>query len=121
MQGRFERRIVRNSSTETLGTLVGNTVTNRAVRVLGKDETTRWMEFGDLSGEPREVEEPKYCGKCSWNPGNPGSLSKFTRCVVGYCGFQQSFLDKKAVRGPPMLFTGHKGQRHRMFTRTEPT
>ena len=31
---------------------MGDIVTNRAVRVLGKDETTRWMEFGDLSGKP---------------------------------------------------------------------
>ena len=64
-----------------------NTVTNRAVRAPGKDETTRWL------GETRIVEEPKYCGKCSWNSGNPSSLFKLTRCVVGFCGFHQSFLD----------------------------
>ena len=42
-----------------------NTMTNRAVRLLGSDETTRWMEFGGLGGETPQVEGSKNCVKCS--------------------------------------------------------
>ena len=65
---------------------VVNTVTNKVVRLLGKDETVRWMNLAIYQGQP---------GKKSLNlvstTGSPIVLSDLTRCLSGYGGLCKPF------------------------------
>lgn len=67
--------------------LVVNTVSNKAVRLLGKDETTRWMNLAIYQGQPAK----KSLNTVVSTTNSHIVLFKLTRCLVGYGRFCQSF------------------------------
>ena len=77
---------------------VVNTVTNRVVRLLGKDETVRWMNLSLYQGSPAKKGITTVAMAASANP----------------------ILADKAVRDPTLFCTGLKRQRFYMFTRSQP-
>ncbi|KAJ7212087.1 hypothetical protein GGX14DRAFT_621669 [Mycena pura] len=81
-----------------LGIKVVNTVTNRVVRLLGKDETVRWMNLSLYQGAPAKKGITTMAMAASANP----------------------ILANKAIRDPTLFCTGYKRQRFYMFTRSEP-
>ncbi|KAI0789736.1 peptidyl-prolyl cis-trans isomerase [Abortiporus biennis] len=81
-----------------LGIKVVNTVTNRVVRLMGKDETVRWMNLTLYQGSPAKKGLTTAAAAASANP----------------------LLAEKAVRDPTLVATGYKRQRFYMFTRSEP-
>ncbi|KAH9065510.1 hypothetical protein EDB87DRAFT_1679972 [Lactarius vividus] len=81
-----------------LGIKVVNTVTNRVVRLLGKDETVRWVNLSLYQGAPAKKGVTTVAMAASANP----------------------ILADKAVRDPTLFCTGLKKQRFYMFTRSEP-
>ncbi|OSX59926.1 hypothetical protein POSPLADRAFT_1149201 [Postia placenta MAD-698-R-SB12] len=81
-----------------LGVKVVNTVTNRVVRLFGKDETARWMHLTLYQGAPAKKGLTTAAAAASANP----------------------LLAEKAVRDPTLVCTGYKRQRFYMFTRSEP-
>ncbi|KAI0695992.1 hypothetical protein BC835DRAFT_1272557 [Cytidiella melzeri] len=80
-----------------LGIKVVNTVTNRVVRLLGKDETVRWMRLTLYQGAPSKA-----------------------RTTVASAASANPLLAEKGVRDPTLICSGYKRQRFYMFTRTEP-
>lgn len=76
---------------------VVNTVTNRVVRLLGKDETVRWMNLSLYQGAPAKKGITTVAMAASANP----------------------ILADKAVHDPTLFCTGLKRQRFYMFTRSE--
>ncbi|CAL1712579.1 unnamed protein product [Somion occarium] len=81
-----------------LGIKVVNTVTNRVVRLLGKDETVRWMNLSLYQGAPAKKGRTTLAAAASANP----------------------LLAEKGVRDPTLFCTGYKRQRFYMFTRIVP-
>lgn len=81
-----------------LGIKVVNTVTNRVARLLGKDETVRWMNLSLYQGAPAKKGFTTVAMAASANP----------------------ILADKAARDPTLFCTGYKRQRFYMFTRGEP-
>ncbi|KAI8994143.1 hypothetical protein BD414DRAFT_274653 [Trametes punicea] len=81
-----------------LGIKVVNTVTNRVVRLLGKDETVRFMHLTLYQGAPAKKGRTTVAAAASANP----------------------LLAEKSVRDPTLVCTGYKRQRFYMFTRSEP-
>lgn len=75
-----------------------NTVTNRVVRLLGKDETVRWMNLSLYQGAPAKKGITTVAMAASANP----------------------ILADKATRDPTLFCTGLKRQRIYMFTRGRP-
>ncbi|PCH40031.1 peptidyl-prolyl cis-trans isomerase [Wolfiporia cocos MD-104 SS10] len=81
-----------------LGIKVVNTVTNRVVRLFGKDETVRWINLTLYQGAPAKKGLTTAAAAASANP----------------------LLAEKAVRDPTLVSTGYKRQRFYLFTRSEP-
>ncbi|KAI0050418.1 peptidyl-prolyl cis-trans isomerase [Auriscalpium vulgare] len=81
-----------------LGIKVVNTYTNRVVRLMGKDETVRWMNLSLYQGAPAKKGFTTLAMAASANP----------------------ILEEKGVRDPTLFCTGYKRQRFYMFTRAEP-
>ncbi|TFY78943.1 hypothetical protein EWM64_g5067 [Hericium alpestre] len=81
-----------------LGIKVVNTVTNRVSRLLGKDETVRWMNLSLYQGAPAKRGFTTLAMAASANP----------------------LLAVKGARDPTLFCTGYKRQRFYMFTRNEP-
>ncbi|KAI0771377.1 peptidyl-prolyl cis-trans isomerase [Irpex lacteus] len=81
-----------------LGIKVVNTVTNRVVRLLGKDETVRWMRLTLYQGAPAKKGITTAAAAASANP----------------------LLAERGARDPTLVCSGYKRQRFYMFTRTEP-
>ncbi|KAF8147325.1 hypothetical protein K438DRAFT_1626382 [Mycena galopus ATCC 62051] len=81
-----------------LGVKVVNTVTNRVVRLLGKDEPVRWMNLTLYQGAPSKKSITTMAMAASANP----------------------ILANKGVRDPTLFCTGYKKQRFYLFTRSEP-
>lgn len=77
---------------------VVNTVTNRVVRLLGKDETVRLMNLTLYQGAPAKQGRTTLAMAASANP----------------------ILANKAARDPTLFCTGYKRQRFYLFTRSEP-
>jgi peptidylprolyl isomerase domain and WD repeat-containing protein 1 len=73
-------------------------VTNRVVRLLGKDETVRWMNLSLYQGAPAKKGITTVAMAASANP----------------------ILADKAARDPTLFCTSLKRQRFYMFTRSEP-
>ncbi|KAI0769008.1 peptidyl-prolyl cis-trans isomerase [Trametes elegans] len=90
--------IMQFSRTDTICPTVVNTVTNRVVRLLGKDETVRFMNLTLYQGAPAKKGRTTAAAAASANP----------------------LLAEKAVRDPTLVSTGYKRQRFYMFTRSEP-
>ncbi|KIP06199.1 hypothetical protein PHLGIDRAFT_73064 [Phlebiopsis gigantea 11061_1 CR5-6] len=81
-----------------LGVKVVNTVTNRVVRLLGKDETVRWLQLTLYQGAPAKKGFATAVPVASANP----------------------LLAEKSIRDPTLVCSGHKRPRFYMFTRAEP-
>ncbi|EPQ54940.1 hypothetical protein GLOTRDRAFT_42869 [Gloeophyllum trabeum ATCC 11539] len=81
-----------------LGIKVVNVVTNRVVRLLGKDETVRWMNLTLYQGAP----------------------AKKGRTTVQMAASDNPLLAEKASRDPTLVATGYKRQRFYIFSRSEP-
>nr|GAT60209.1 peptidyl-prolyl cis-trans isomerase [Mycena chlorophos] len=81
-----------------LGVKVVNTVTNRVVRLLGKDEPVRWMNLSLYQGAPAKKGITTIAMAASANP----------------------ILANKGERDPTLFCTGYKRSRFYMFTRSEP-
>ncbi|KAF9221560.1 hypothetical protein BS17DRAFT_737282 [Gyrodon lividus] len=81
-----------------LGIKVVNTVTNRVVRLLGKDEAVRWMNLTLYQGAPAKKGLTTLAMAASANP----------------------ILANKGSRDPTLFCTGYKRQRIYLFTRSEP-
>ncbi|KAI0036439.1 peptidyl-prolyl cis-trans isomerase [Vararia minispora EC-137] len=81
-----------------LGIKAVNIVTNRVVRLLGKDETVRWMNLSLYQGQPVKKGLTTIAMAASSNP----------------------LLAEKNIRDPTLFCTGYKRQRFYMFTRSEP-
>ncbi|KAF9241111.1 hypothetical protein BU15DRAFT_45146 [Melanogaster broomeanus] len=81
-----------------LGIKVVNTVTNRVVRLMGKDEAVRWMNLTVYQGAPAKKGLTTLAMAASANP----------------------ILLNKASRDPTLFCTGYKRQRFYLFTRSEP-
>ncbi|KAF9267395.1 hypothetical protein L218DRAFT_920202 [Marasmius fiardii PR-910] len=81
-----------------LGIKVVNTVTNRVVRLLGKDEVVRFLNLSIYQGAPAKRGLTTMAMAASANP----------------------ILAERAVRDPTLFCTGFKRQRFYMFTRAEP-
>jgi peptidylprolyl isomerase domain and WD repeat-containing protein 1 len=81
-----------------LGIKVVNTVTNRVVRLLGKDETGRWLNLNLYQGAPSKQNVTTLAMAASANP----------------------ILANKETRDPTLFCTAYKRPRFYMFTRSEP-
>ncbi|KAK1229891.1 Peptidyl-prolyl cis-trans isomerase cyp15 [Marasmius sp. AFHP31] len=81
-----------------LGIKVVNTVTNRVVRLLGKDEVVRFLNLSLYQGSPSKRNVSTAAMAASANP----------------------ILAERSVRDPTLFCTGYKRQRFYMFTRAEP-
>ncbi|KAJ7644158.1 hypothetical protein FB45DRAFT_289732 [Roridomyces roridus] len=81
-----------------LGIKVVNTVTNRVVRLLGKDEVVRWLNISLYQGAPAKKGVTTMAMATSSNP----------------------ILATKGERDPTLFCTGYKRQRFYLFTRSEP-
>lgn len=81
-----------------LGVKVVNTVTNRVVRLMGKDETVRWLQLTLYQGAPAKKGFATAAAVASANP----------------------LLAEKSIRDPTLVCSGHKRPRFYMFTRAEP-
>ncbi|KAL9711194.1 Peptidyl-prolyl cis-trans isomerase cyp15 [Leucoagaricus gongylophorus] len=81
-----------------LGIKVVNTVTNRVVRLLGKDEAVRFMNLSLYQGAP----------------------SKKVITTVAMAASSNPILADKSQRDPILFCSGYKRQRFYMFTRSEP-
>ncbi|ESK87163.1 peptidyl-prolyl cis-trans isomerase [Moniliophthora roreri MCA 2997] len=81
-----------------LGIKVVNSVTNRVVRLLGKDEVVRFMNLSVYQGAP----------------------SKRAVTTVAMAASANPILAERAMRDPILFCTGFKRQRFYMFTRSEP-
>ncbi|XP_006462574.1 hypothetical protein AGABI2DRAFT_144125 [Agaricus bisporus var. bisporus H97] len=81
-----------------LGVKIVNTVTNRVVRILGKDEALRFMNLSLYQGAP----------------------AKKTITTVAMAASANPILAEKGQRDPILFCTGYKRQRFYMFTRSEP-
>ncbi|KZP01316.1 peptidyl-prolyl cis-trans isomerase [Calocera viscosa TUFC12733] len=81
-----------------LGIKVVNVVTNRVVRLLGKDETARWLNLSIYQGAPQKKGFVTVAMAASANP----------------------ILNAKEVRDPTLFCTGYKRARFCMFGRVEP-
>ncbi|KAH7923839.1 hypothetical protein BV22DRAFT_1130346 [Leucogyrophana mollusca] len=81
-----------------LGVKVVNTVSNRVVRLLGKDEPVRWLNLGLYQGAPAKKGLTTLAMAASANP----------------------ILANKGTRDPTLFCTGYKRQRFYLFTRSEP-
>ncbi|KAJ7134653.1 hypothetical protein C8R44DRAFT_870261 [Mycena epipterygia] len=81
-----------------LGVKVVNTVSNRVVRLLGKDEVVRWLNLTLYQGAPAKKGVTTMAMAASANP----------------------ILANKGVRDPTLFCTGYKKQRFYLFTRAEP-
>lgn len=75
-----------------------NTVTNRVARLLGKDETVRFLNMSLYQGAPAKKGFTTVAMAASANP----------------------ILQDKQGRDPTLFCTGYKRQRFYMFTRDEP-
>ncbi|EGN98226.1 hypothetical protein SERLA73DRAFT_91486 [Serpula lacrymans var. lacrymans S7.3] len=81
-----------------LGIKVVNIVTNRVVRLYGKDEVVRWLNLSLYQGAPAKKGLTTLAMAASANP----------------------ILADKGTRDPTLFCTGYKRQRFYMFTRSEP-
>ncbi|CAE6454009.1 unnamed protein product [Rhizoctonia solani] len=81
-----------------VGIKVVNTVTNRVVRLLGKDETGRWLNLALYQGAPAKKGITTMAMAASANP----------------------ILATKEERDPILFCTAYKRPRFYMFTREEP-
>ncbi|KAI1793396.1 hypothetical protein LXA43DRAFT_241848 [Ganoderma leucocontextum] len=81
-----------------LGIKFVNTVTNRVSRLLGKDETVRFMNLTLYQGAPAKKGLTTAAAAASANP----------------------LLAEKGVRDPTLVCTGYKRPRFYMFTRSQP-
>ncbi|CAE6448309.1 unnamed protein product [Rhizoctonia solani] len=81
-----------------VGIKVVNTVTNRVVRLLGKDETGRWLNLALYQGAPAKKGRTTMAMAASANP----------------------ILANKEERDPTLFCTAYKRPRFYMFTREEP-
>ncbi|KAG8734112.1 hypothetical protein FRC11_011798 [Ceratobasidium sp. 423] len=81
-----------------VGIKVVNTVTNRVVRLLGKDETGRWLNLALYQGAPAKKGITTMAMAASANP----------------------ILANKEERDPTLFCTAYKRPRFYMFTREEP-
>ncbi|KAG8970277.1 hypothetical protein FRC05_000651 [Tulasnella sp. 425] len=81
-----------------LGIKVVNVVTNRVARLLGKDETGRWLNLSLYQGAPAKKGFSTIAMAASTNP----------------------LLQSKEVRDPTLFCTAYKRPRFYMFTRGEP-
>ncbi|KAI6042675.1 hypothetical protein EDC04DRAFT_2965944 [Pisolithus marmoratus] len=81
-----------------LGIKVVNTVTNKVVRLMGKDEAVRFMNLALYQGAPAKRGFTTLAMAASANP----------------------ILANKETRDPTLFCTGYKKQRFFLFTRSEP-
>ncbi|KAF8895489.1 peptidyl-prolyl cis-trans isomerase [Infundibulicybe gibba] len=81
-----------------LGVKVVNIITNRVVRLLGKDEVVRWLNLSLYQGAPAKKTVTTMAMAASANP----------------------ILAEKGARDPTLFCTGYKRPRFYMFTRAEP-
>ncbi|KAG8696519.1 hypothetical protein FRC09_008415 [Ceratobasidium sp. 395] len=81
-----------------VGIKVVNTVTNRVVRLLGKDETGRWLNLALYQGAP----------------------AKKTLTTIAMVASANPILANKEERDPTLFCTAYKRPRFYMFTRQEP-
>ncbi|KAF8606860.1 hypothetical protein BDV93DRAFT_328735 [Ceratobasidium sp. AG-I] len=81
-----------------VGIKVVNTVTNRVVRLLGKDETGRWLNLALYQGAP----------------------AKKTLTTIAMAASANPILANKEERDPTLFCTAYKRPRFYMFTRQEP-
>ena len=93
-----------------------NTVTNRVVRLLGKDETVRWMQLTLYQGAPAK----KGLTTAVRILLSGLILPMLTISLQAAVASANPLLAEKAVRDPTLVCTGHKRQRFYMFTRAEP-
>ncbi|GJJ15566.1 hypothetical protein Clacol_009844 [Clathrus columnatus] len=77
---------------------VVNILTNRVVKLLGKDETCRWLNLSIYQGAPAKQGLKTVAMTASANP----------------------ILAEKEARDPTLFCTAYKRQRFYMFTRSEP-
>ena len=103
------------SETLDLMSLVVNTVTNKVARLLGKDETVRWMNLAIYQGQPAKkslntVVSIPPSKKHRYSPDLPQAMAASSNPL----------LAEKSVRDPTLFCTGHKRQRFYMFTRSDP-
>lgn len=96
---------------------VVNTVTNKVSRLLGKDETVRFMNLSLYQGAP--AKKGLLTVVCLKAP-----LYLFTRlnnlCLQAMAASANPLLASKETRDPTLFCGGYKRQRFYMFTRTEP-
>ncbi|CED84173.1 peptidyl-prolyl cis-trans isomerase [Phaffia rhodozyma] len=81
-----------------LGIKVVNTVSNRVVRVLGKDETSRWMNLALYQGAP----------------------SKKGLATIAMAASANPLLAERESRDPTLFCTAYKRSRFYLFSQTEP-
>ncbi|KAG9126634.1 hypothetical protein FRC07_002647 [Ceratobasidium sp. 392] len=81
-----------------VGIKVVNAVTNRVVRLLGKDETGRWLNLALYQGAP----------------------AKKTLTTIAMVASANPILANKEERDPTLFCTAYKRPRFYMFTRQEP-
>lgn len=95
--------------------LVVNTVSNRVVRLLGKDEVVRWLNLTLYQGAPaKKGVTTMVCPNTRLRP-----LPMLTASQA-MAASANPILANKGVRDPTLFCTGYKKQRFYLFTRAEP-
>ena len=94
-----------------------NTVTNRVVRLLGKDETVRWMNLTLYQGAPAKKGLTTAVRVSPWLRRDDAECLLYPQAAAASAN---PLLAEKAVRDPTLVSTGYKRQRFYMFTRSEP-
>lgn len=102
-----------------------NTISNKVVRILGKDETSRWMNLALYQGAPS-----KKGFSTIVRPSSPFFLpapARFRSLTRMLCLFFQAMaasanplLAEREARDPTLFATAFKKQRFYLFSRSEP-
>lgn len=99
--------------------IVVNVVTNRVSRLLGKDETGRWLNLSLYQGAPsKKGVSTIVSSRASWSCKQP--LKGLATLAQAMAASSNPILQTKEVRDPTLFCTAYKRPRFYMFTRTSP-
>ena len=92
-----------------------NIVTNKVVRLLGKDETVRFLNLSLYQGAPTKLGFVTTVSSNIWY-----RFRLKLKCCKAMATSANPILATKGDRDPTLFCTGYKRQRFYMFTQTEP-
>ena len=96
-----------------------NVLNNRVVRLLGKDETGRWLNLSLYQGAPAKKGMATLVRHHSLLRNN-STVQGFSRLLQAMAASANPILQSKEQRDPTLFCTAFKRSRFYMFTRSEP-